>query len=848
MSKIFKTRMVVGLVVALLLTLSIHLLSHSGIKELVKSRESVEKSLVLKNDLEEVKSALTINESGIRGYAVSGSAIFLDQSHVSSKEIHNLLGKIEEHLEPGSVHERNFQYLKTQIKAKLDWSNHLLQASEGNDLKKVQRLIASGTGKVMMDRCRFYIDAIIQTEQKNLTLLLTESGKNSQRTKNTLVLSSIFFLVLVSIGGYYVIRESDRSIELQQKIKENERRLWSFLDTLPNAVIVIDSNKKVMFFNSEVKEVLGPSIYTGMPIDELYSKMIFTEMNHDLLGTSEELADESNYELKTFQVKANHRHLLLETRTRAIQNEKGEPDFTITIFNDITKRQEAATELKLAKETAENLVQTQERFITNISHEIRTPMNAILGFSNLILRTEITPVQKEYCTAIKSSGENLLSIINDILDVSKIQAGMMVFESIPFSIRALFESVRNMLSAKASEKGLVLTFTQGEDIPEVVMGDPTRLTQILVNLTSNAIKFCDHGKVEFSAAMIEDKNDNLMIRFDVRDTGIGIPEDKIDTIFNRFAQASSDTTRKYGGSGLGLNIVKNLVELQGGTISVKSTEGLGSVFSFIIPYKPAGDVTIKQKLSSQEVQDSRYDDKHILLVEDNYLNQKLASAVLESLGFKLVIAQNGQEAVDILSKEKFDLILMDLQMPVMDGYTASEHIRLHVNKHIPIIAMTAHAMPGEKEKCLSYGMNDYVSKPFNEKELLKKINYYLTKENSKNRAKIVNLDYLRGLSIANPGFIKEILQTFSEEAPALVNRLSLAVKAKDLTEIKNTCHILRSNLESLGATLPTSHIQLMEHAALEGVTAFKYDETFREAQLLISDMLDEVQHLVTELI
>ncbi|HWY11020.1 MAG TPA: ATP-binding protein, partial [Bacteroidia bacterium] len=344
--------------------------------------------------------------------------------------------------------------------------------------------------------------------------------------------------------------------------------------------------------------------------------------------------------------------------------------------------------------------------------------------------------EREYVKTIKSAGENLLTIINDILDISKIEAGMMTFEKHTFSVNEIFKSLNVMLMGKAKEKNLELIFSCDDGVPDRLLGDPTRLTQIIINLAGNAIKFTQKGKIVVTAKVIKNnvmlfdkaKDEKVVLEFTVKDTGIGIPEDKLEHIFERFRQAESHITRKYGGTGLGLSIAKQLVELQDGALSVKSEFKIGSVFSFSIPYEKSVEVLAAQETVGEKFSMEELSRLNILLVEDNQLNVKLILSLFAEYNLKLQVAENGSIGIEKMRENNFDIILMDMEMPVMNGYEAATIIRHEMKSSIPIIAMTAHAMAGERERCLSLGMNDYISKPINANLLFEKM-YDLTIKN-----------------------------------------------------------------------------------------------------------------------
>lgn len=388
------------------------------------------------------------------------------------------------------------------------------------------------------------------------------------------------------------------------------------------------------------------------------------------------------------------------------------------LFRDINKREKLEKELVETKKRVEEASVIKEQFMANMSHEIRTPMNAIIGFNDRLIKTKLNDEQQEYVAAVKTSGENLLTIINDILDFSKIEAGMVTIEHIRFNLHELLQNVYKLFFLKAKEKNISLRLHYPKDIPEFLMGDPTRLTQILINLVGNALKFTGQGNIDITVEVIKDDIQNATVQFKVKDTGIGILEEKISEVFERFTQAESDTSRIFGGTGLGLSIVKKLVELQSGTITVESKKEEGSLFIFTIPYKKAPVVASTLKTSPEKIHHAVANDKiKILIVEDNLLNQKLAAFMITDFGYAFDICGNGKLAVDKLEQDVYDLVLMDIQMPEMDGYEATGVIRKKLKLNIPIVAMTAHAMPGEKDKCLGFGMTDYISKPIKETDL-----------------------------------------------------------------------------------------------------------------------------------
>jgi len=392
-------------------------------------------------------------------------------------------------------------------------------------------------------------------------------------------------------------------------------------------------------------------------------------------------------------------------------------------------------DLILSKEQALKLLKIKEAFLANMSHEIRTPMNGILGMAQLLADTPLKTEQKKYLDHITNSANNLLVIINDILDYSKIESGKLEIESAGFDLWKLIDNLRQVLIIKSKEQKINLIFEIDEDTPQYILGDQVRLNQVLTNLLGNAIKFTKKGFVKLKLKPIREKNDMVMIHFQIEDTGIGIPKEKQELVFQSFTQASGSTTREFGGTGLGLAISNQLVNLMGGNIQLESEPGKGSIFSFNLNFKKHQAIQKEEKPKEK----INFEGYKILLAEDNQTNQIIAKRVLEKVGVTVVIADNGQKAIEALEKEKFDLLLLDLHMPIMGGYETTKEIRNSTKEYskIPIVALTAAALKGEKEKCIQIGMDDYITKPFVVEKLLKVLSKFLKPKAKTKQLKIL---------------------------------------------------------------------------------------------------------------
>lgn len=460
-----------------------------------------------------------------------------------------------------------------------------------------------------------------------------------------------------------------------------------------------------------------------------------------------------------------------------------------------------------ATRIAEDAVKAKQQFLSNMSHEIRTPMNAIIGFTKVVLKTTLTAKQKEYLIAIKISGDALIVLINDILDLAKVDAGKMTFEETPFKLEASISAMLHLFETKIHEKNLLLVKEYDSRIPEVLVGDPVRLHQIILNLLSNAVKFTTHGKITVHVSLLEEDEERVSIEFAVSDTGIGISESKIEKIFENFQQATSGTSRLYGGTGLGLAIVKQLVEAQQGTIHVESKLDAGSTFSFILNFlKTTKTASLETEL---EALDADVRDIKVLVVEDIELNQLLMRTLLDDFGFERDIVANGKIAIEKLKTKAYDIILMDLQMPEMNGFEATEYIRNTMKLSIPVIALTADVTTVDLEKCRAVGMNDYIAKPIDERLLYTKILGLVKKpeftrhdeaeESSKREvSRCIDMTYITRITKSDPVLMMEMISLYLEQTPPLIYTMKLSLHNKDWPSLYAAVHKIIPSFSIVG--------------------------------------------------
>ncbi|WP_224996571.1 PAS domain S-box protein [Cesiribacter sp. SM1] len=521
-------------------------------------------------------------------------------------------------------------------------------------------------------------------------------------------------------GIVITARDITERVHYEQELIRKENNIRSILDNNPTAIWMVDSDFKLLDYNKAFINLLGMLHgivpYRGMnlmqSVPEKEQQVWLTRVGVAGAGKMEEYLDNRYIAGReyTFRVWV---HPIMKD---------GEADRFTVFAEDITIQKQAELALIDAKEKAEEATRIKTQFLSTMSHEIRTPMNAVIGMTHVLMHENPRPDQEENLRILRFSAENLLALINDVLDFNKIEAGKVVFENTPFDLPQLVSDLKNSMQATARDKGLLLEVLHDAELPKVVLGDPVRLSQVLANLLSNAVKFTSQGSVRIQTSLLKEEAGKCHIAFKVEDTGIGIAAEKQNLIFESFAQAEADTTRRFGGTGLGLAITKRLLELQGSHITVESTPGEGSVFSFVLPFEKLSQTTVPMHTIPIEPEDN-LENVRILLVEDNPLNRFVAEKFLIRWGMQLDMAETGAEALELLQKHSYKLVLMDLQLPDIDGFEVVERLRASEfsNARIPVVAMSASVEPHVQAQAFASGMQDFVVKPFNPEELKQKI-------------------------------------------------------------------------------------------------------------------------------
>lgn len=494
------------------------------------------------------------------------------------------------------------------------------------------------------------------------------------------------------------------------------------------------------------------------------------------------------------------------------------------IATDITERVQSRAKLVEAKKKAEAAEALQEQFLANMSHEIRTPLNGIIGMTDILQHTALNAEQQEFVQIVRHSSDNLLMLINDILDLSKIKAGKLTIEHVPFYLNELLEQVVAPFRLRAKEKQLLLQIHADQKLPAALTGDPLRINQVLTNLLSNALKFTDKGSITVNMQPLQKANGKVTLSFMVSDTGIGIPAERLESVFENFEQAATETTRKYGGTGLGLSITKTLSEMMGGSIAVTSEPGKGTTFRVLLTLDEAsiGEEN-KPKLKTNLPQNNLLEGKKILVAEDNEINQKVIRHTLQRAGILTTIVNNGKEAVDLLEQgELFDLIILDLQMPLMNGFQTATYIRKKLELHTPIVAMTASALRNEKMKCFELGMNEYLTKPFEPAQLFAILQRFLTSQpvlktaaavTQRKETELYNLSYLYEMD--DNDYFCEVLQLFLDTTPSLLSEIHEAALYENWEQVHKKAHKLKSSLGILQMNLMLGVIAAIEQQAKE---------------------------------
>ena len=673
---------------------------------------------------------------------------------------------------------------------------------------------------IVVPEHRDMVRRLIQRKRERETVTMYQLDVLSKKgTRITLEINSRPLMKndhAIAIQG--IARDITERVRQTERYVRTQKFLNSVVENLPIPVFIKDvDGLKFVMWNKAGEELIGctRSQLVGKTALDCFTDeeaAAFSEHDREALENDAAVTTSEEF-IRSFSKGLR----VLITRRIPIRDESGRVTHLVGIAEDVTEVKVAEEELKFAKQNAERANRTKSEFLAMMSHEVRTPLNGVVGMVNLLLATELNKNQKEFAEMAKMSAETLISLIQDILDFAKIEAGRLRIESEPFDLGELFEGLRYMVQSMTSHKDIELVFDDplAVGVPVALDGDSGRVRQVIMNLLGNAVKFTNNGRIALRVREERRQGQHVTLRFEVEDTGIGISPEDISRLFEPFSQADSSTTRKHEGTGLGLAICKEIVRLMQGEIGVESIEGKGSTFWFTIVVRVQSSTkprVVEESEGPSTAAEAPNRGLRVLVAEDNLVNQKVAINQLENLGFDAVAVENGREALEKLRNDVFDIVLMDIHMPVMDGFEATRQIRQESSlKDIRVVAMTANALHGDREKCLNAGMDGYVSKPIDQDVLCSVL---LGREPSvvADRIRTQSLDFgvgdvlnrktiqkLRALNrMGGPDLLTEFVELFEKESPSYLKTIDDAIGSNDYRDVEHAAHTLKGSCRSLG--------------------------------------------------
>jgi PAS domain S-box-containing protein len=663
-----------------------------------------------------------------------------------------------------------------------------------------------------------YLTSLRETPQFNGLLSMT------RRDGRPVALAFQSFLLETSEGPYVVGHGVD--VTERARVDTMNRRFAAVLDATTDGVALVDANLRPVYLNRSAREMVGIDAAEDISTVDFLASYSPGAASATLEAGIATAMSGGSWEGENTLRHRDGRELTVSQVVLAPRNAAGTLEFIATISRDITERKRAEESLRQAREDALAASHLKSEFVANMSHEIRTPVNGVVGLTSLLLETPLTAEQREYAEGVTQSAEALLALVNDVLDLSKIEAGKVVLDPFEFELKATITSALAPVTVKANKKGLTIDVRFASELPEWVVGDPVRIRQVLINLLDNAIKFTERGTILVDVEMVS-VSATPQIRFSVTDCGIGIPADRLSCIFETFTQADNSTARRFGGSGLGLAICRQLAGLMRGALDVQSAVGRGSTFSFTVPLPAVAhslDADVPPASAAKPAEPS-VRPLHVLVVEDNRINQTVAVRRLEKAGCTTDVVENGAEAVKRVGERTFDVVLMDCQMPVMDGYEATRRIRrLPEHARLPIIAMTANAMEGDREKCLAAGMSEYLTKPLQPAALMAMLDQLrdaagaetVAASESAGHEQAFDEASVRALFDNDVDAILALIEMVCTDLPGYAAQLVCYVHDEQWPDVARVAHTIKGAASNVSATVAVRAAAATERAARGG--------------------------------
>lgn len=643
-------------------------------------------------------------------------------------------------------------------------------------------------------------------ELKEKSQLILEGENIHQRTKLKFPVEVTVKYIKIGDKGYVIANSRDitarKNAEFQLALQEEKFR--NIIANMNLGLLEVDMNELILFANQSFCDMSGYTLeeLKGKKASAIFIKNLSeNDINENIRKREEGISD--GYEVEVYNKIGQERWWFVSGAPN--YNDKGKHIGSIGIHLDITDQKRLELELAKAKDTAEEASKAKEYFLANMSHEIRTPLNVIIGMIRELNKEKLNEQQFLYVKQSESSARHLLTILNNILDISKIESGELELMNRDFSVNAMAYNVRSILNSQCVEKGLEFNLKINPDIEVALIGDEVRIRQVLINLVGNSIKFTNKGHINLTIELIHNSDLSQQILFEIEDSGIGMSEDFIARIFDKFSQEEDTTNRRFEGTGLGMAISNDLVKLMGSELKVLSIKDKGTTIQFEL-HLPKGSVANLYN-AGVEIKKNKLKGTRVLLVEDNEMNRFIARQSLEYAGCTITEAENGQEAIGKLKEYNFDLILMDIQMPIMDGVEASIYIRNKLKLEVPIIALTANAFKHDIDRYLSIGMNDFVTKPYDEQEFLRKVDHAVKsfslsalnlKNDSIEKTRLYNLDFLNQMSKGNDEFVNKMLTIFCKLAEENIELIHQGLKEKDIIQLNKIAHKIKPSIDQMG--------------------------------------------------